>query len=297
VGSRITLVLALAAITVIAPASSLAVRSSARSNTTTYTDSTGENPNAPDITTVVVSNDDAGLITFKVNISNRPTMTGDMSVVVFLNTDKLVTTGDSTAAGADYLLELDPGVLTLYKWNGSTYVTAPSQSLITFGYDSTGATMRVPTIDIDRTKAFDFWAFALSGIAFDANGNADLSNSKGDLAPDADHGTFAYDVLTKLTLSVAGFTTSPTPAKAGKSFVASLAANESDTAGPVKTGTVACVATIGGKHLAATAHRVANGVATCSWTLPRKTKGTVKGSVSLKVQGVSVVRTFAVKVT
>jgi hypothetical protein len=220
-----------------------------------------------------------------------------MSVVVFMNTDKLVTTGDSSAGGAEYLLELDPGALTLYKWNGTTYDTAPSQSLITFGYDSTGATMRVPTVDIGRTKAFDFWVVALSGIAVDANGSPDISKSKADSAPDTDHGTFAYAVLTKLTLTVAGFTTSPTPAKAGKPFVASIAVNESDTAGPVKTGTVACAATIAGKHLTATAHRVANGVASCSWTLPRKTKGTVKGSVSLKVQGASVVRTFAVKVT
>ncbi len=43
---------------------------------------------APDITSVVVSNDDAGMITFKVNISNRPTLTPDMSVLLFLDTDQ-----------------------------------------------------------------------------------------------------------------------------------------------------------------------------------------------------------------
>ena len=296
-GPRIALVLALAATAALAPASALALRSAARSHSTTFVDSTGENPDAPDVTTVVVSNDDAGLITFKVNISNRPALTGDMAVIVFLDTDHLPTTGDAGAGGAEYFLELDPGVITLYKWNGTDYDTASSQSLITFGYDSSGATMRVPIADLGGTKAFNFWALALSDVGTDANGNVDLSNSNGDAAPDANHGTFAYDVLMKLTLSVAGFTTSPKPAKAGKSFVASLAANESDTAGPVKTGTVACSATIAGKHLAATAHRVANGIASCSWTLPKDTKGTVKGEVSLTVRGVSVARTFAVKVT
>ena len=44
-------------------------------NSTTYPDSTGEDSAAPDITSVVVSNDDAGLITFQVTVSNRPTMT------------------------------------------------------------------------------------------------------------------------------------------------------------------------------------------------------------------------------
>jgi len=98
-------------------------------------------------------------------------------------------------------------------------------------------------------------------------------------------------------LSVKAFTTGPKPAKAGKRFVASLAANESDTNGPVEGGTVACSATVGGRHLSATAHRVANGVASCSWSLPRGATGTLRGTVSLTVQGATVIRAFAVKVT
>ena len=58
-----------------------------------------------------------------------------------------------------------------------------------------------------------------------------------------------------------------------KKLVASLAANESDTNGPVQAGTVACSATVAGKHLSAAAHRLANGVATCSWLVPRARRG------------------------
>jgi hypothetical protein len=155
----------------------------------------------------------------------------------------------------------------------------------------------VSAADLGGTKALNFGVEFVSGVTTDAMGNLDGTNAHGDLAPDPGHGFYPYQVLTKLTLSVLAFTTSPKPAKAGKTFVASLAANENDTNGPVQAGTVACSASIGGKHLSAKAHRVANGVATCSWLLPRKVKGTLRGTVSLTVKGTTVVRTFAAKVS
>src|ERR1051326_380348 len=78
-------------------------------NSQSYPDSIGENPPAPDITSVDVSNDDTGLITWKINISNRPTLTQDMTILVYLNTDGSTSTGDQTFFGADYAIELDPG--------------------------------------------------------------------------------------------------------------------------------------------------------------------------------------------
>ncbi len=294
---KVGLVLLLAGSAVAMPTSALAKRSAARANSQTFTDSTGEDPAAPDITTVVVSNDDAGLITFKVNISNRPTLTTDMTVLMFLDTDQQATTGDSQASGAEYAIELDPGSVDLFKWNGSDYVAAPSQTSVTYSYDATGATIRASAADLGGTKGFNFFLAAFSGITTDAAGNADFTNAKVDAAPDAGHGVYTYQVLTKLTLNVEAFTTSPKPAKAGKKFVASLAATESDTKGPVQAGAVTCTATVGGKHPSATVHRVANGIATCSWVLPRNVKGTLRGTVSLTVKGTTVVRAFAVKVT
>jgi hypothetical protein len=295
---KVGLVVLLAGSAVALPTSALAKRAAARANSQTFTDSTGEDPTAPDITSIVVSNDDAGLVTFKINISNRPALTADMTVLMFLDTDRQATTGSPDLAGADYAIELDPGSVGLFKWNGSDFVAAPSQSSVTYSYDATGATIRSSAADLGATKAFNFVAVAISGITTDAAGNPDFTNEHGDPAPDSGHGVFSYQVVTKLTVSVEAFTTSPKPAKAGKKFVAGLAATESDTNGPVKAGTVACSATVGGKHLSATAHVVANGIAACAWSLPRTAKGkTLRGSVSLTVKGTTVVRTFAVKVT
>ena len=85
--SRPAILLALAALLVGVPAA-LGGSSHAAANSATFNDSIGEDAAAPDITTVVVSNDDAGLITFQVNVSNRPTMTADMYLLLFLDTDQ-----------------------------------------------------------------------------------------------------------------------------------------------------------------------------------------------------------------
>jgi hypothetical protein len=288
--------LMLAGTAVAIPTSALAKSARARANSQTFNDSIGEDPSAPDVTTVVVSNDDSGMITFKINISNKPALTSDMLFLLYLDTDQLPTTGDTQSLGADYLIALVPGEIDLAKWTGTTYGAAPSSSSVTYSYDATGATIHVSAADLGSTKGINFGLDAVSGIATDASGNFDFSKAHDDFAPDLGHGFFPYQVLTKLTLSVNAFTTGPKPAKKGKKFSASLAANESDTGGPVQAGTVACSATVGGKHLTATAHRVANGVATCSWLVPRTAKGTLKGTVSLTVKGTTVSRAFAVKV-
>ena len=296
-GTALTLGVALlAAATVVATPSALAGGSAAQANSQTFIDSTGENPNAPDITTIVVSNDNAGLITFKVNLSNRPALTPDMSVLLFFDTDQKASTGDPQSLGADYAIELDQGSVGLLKWNGSGYIDAPSQASVTYSYDTTGATIRASQADLGKARAFNFFSIVFSGITTDSQGNADFTNAQADSAPDAGHGEFTYKVLTKLTLSVKALTVAPNPARAGKKLVASLAATENDTNGPVEAGTVACTATVGGKHLSASAHRVANGVATCSWLVPRGAKGTVKGTVSLTVRGTTVSRSFSVPV-
>lgn len=157
----------------------------------TFTDSTGEDAQAPDITTITVSNDTTGLISFKVNISNRPTITPDMTVLIFLDTDQNTATGDTSTLGADYAIELDPGSVGLFRWNGSDYVATP-QSSLTSGYDATGATLRINSSDLGNTRGFNFGVLAISGITYDTTGNPNFTNAHSDAAPDSGHGFFNY---------------------------------------------------------------------------------------------------------
>jgi len=267
-------------------------------NSQTFLDSTGENPAAPDITSIVVSNDDAGLITFQVNISNRPSLTSDMEIDLFLDTDANPATGDPESYGAEYLVQLVQGSVTLYKWNGSGYSSAAAQSSLVYSYGSGGATIRVKASDLGGTHAFDFLAIAASGVTTDVNGNPDYSNAASDSAPDPGHGTFAYQVLTTLRLTVTNFLTSPVAPKAGGTLSASLAATENDTDAPFTGGAVACRATVGGgEAVTATSRRVTNGVASCVWRVPKTAHGKrLTGSVTVTVRGAKVTKTFSVKI-
>ena len=86
--SKILLIAALGALLVALPSVALGGAARTTANSATFADSSGEDANAPDITSVAVSNDDAGMITFKINISNRPALTPDMTVLLFLDTDQ-----------------------------------------------------------------------------------------------------------------------------------------------------------------------------------------------------------------
>ena len=163
--SKILLIAALGGLLVALPSAALGGAAQNDGEQRTYADSIGEDATAPDITSVVVSNDDAGMITFKVNISNRPALTADMSIQLVLDTDQLSTTGDPGVPGGDYLIELDPGSVGLFKWNGSDYAFATSQTSLTYAYDATGATIRISAADLGKTKGMNFQVFAASGIA------------------------------------------------------------------------------------------------------------------------------------
>ena len=299
------LLLAAGAVLVAMPSTALggAARSTgsntSASNSTTYTDSTGENPSAPDITTVKVSNDDAGNLTFQVNISNRPTLTPDMLVAIYLDTDNNASTGDPQSFGADFVIQLVAGEVDLFPWKGSDYGTSVATPSLTYSYGAGGATIHVSANDLAKTKTFNFAVVAVSGIAIGESGAPDFTNAAQDVAPDVGHGSYKYQVLTTLKLAVSAFTTSPKPPKAGKPFSAGLAANENDTNGPVKQGTVTCTATVAGRHIPA-AHKgaIANGIATCVWPLPKKDKGlTIRGTVTLTVKGTAVHRSFTAKIS
>ena len=293
---RFLLLVALGIALVALPTVALGSTARASSNSQSFPDSTGENPNAPDITSVDVSNDDAGNITFKVNISNRPALTADMAILIYLNTDQNSATGDPQSLGADYVIQLIPGAIGLFQWNGSDYVAAQSQTSLIFSYDTTGPTIHISANDLGKTKAFGFLVEAISGITTDASGNPDLTNAQVDVAPDPGHGLYSYSVLTKLTLTQTAFTTVPNPAKAGKRFTATMAATESDTGGPITSATIKCAATVGTKRLPAT-HSLANGVVSCFFKLPKTAKGkTLHGTITITVQGTTLTKTYVVRI-
>jgi hypothetical protein len=270
-------------------------------NSQNYEDSTGENPAAPDITTMVVSNDDAGIVSFRINVPNRPTFTRDILVEVLVDTDNNPATGDPDFLGADYAIELFQGEAALFRWDGEGFTRTPGNPPATsllFSYQG-GATIRISATELGNTKRFRFSTFVISGITFDdVTGEPDFTNAVGDIAPAAGAGLYSYEVkITPATLVARRFTQVPAKPAAGKPFTLRLVAARSDTGAVIQNGRVTCVGRAGNARLKAQIARVVAGAATCTWNIPPAAKGkTFRGSVKLGFEGLNIAQAYAGKI-
>lgn len=262
----------------------------------TFQDSVGEDPTGPDITTIVVSNDDARTITFRINVPNRAQLTQDLVAILSIDSDANQGTGDPDNFGADFILQYIQGEAILFKWDGSDYTLSATQSSLTSLWSS-GPTFKINASDLNNTRRLSFDALVVSGVAFDpTTGAIDCANCKRDFAPLI--GLYTYQLqLTKPTLVVKSL--KPTPAKpvAGKPFTLRLVAARSDTGATVQNGRVTCVGRLGSARLTATVQRVQGGAATCTWNLPASAKGkTFRGTVTVAFEGLKASQSYTGKV-
>src|SRR6476619_5702189 len=230
-------------------------------NSTTFQDSTGENAGAPDITTITVANTDAGMLSFRVNIPNRPTLDQGTIVEIWV----------------DYVMQLVRGEINLYRWDGTDFTRRfgdPSAVTLTFSYQG-GVTVRISAAELGNTKKFKFFVDVITGCTVDPVTQAlDCAAGLDDIAPGGAAGLYPYDVkLTPPTLVVKSL--KPTPAKptAGLPFTLRLVAARSDTGAVVQNGRVVCVGRLGKARLKAQVQRVLGGAAVCTWNLPQSAKG------------------------
>jgi hypothetical protein len=262
----------------------------------TYQDSVGENPAAPDITTITASNDDAATITFKVDIPNRPQYTPDIGVVVFIDSDANQATGDPQSFGTDFVIQLLQGEILLFKWDGSDYTLSATQASLNQSW-ANGTTIRINASDLNNTRKLSFQVLALSGIAIDpTTGAIDFTNAHGDVAPTI--GLYTYQLqVTPPTLVVKSLRPIPAKPAAGKPFTLRLVAARSDTGAAVQNGRVTCVGRLGSARLKATVQRVQGGAATCTWNIPASAKGkTFRGSVAVVFEGLKASQGYTGKV-
>jgi hypothetical protein len=272
-------------------------------NSTTYQDSSGENAAAPDITTLTVSNTDAGMLSFRVNVPNRPTFGQDMLIALFVDADNNTSTGDTDplGLGTDYAIEIFGGDAALFRWDGTGFTRRagdpPATSLI-FSYQG-GITVNISTAELGNTKALKFNVLVFSGITIDpVTSDLDFTNASGDAAPAVGAGLYQYEVkITPPTLVVRSLKATPKNPTAGRTFTLRLVAARSDTGAVVQNGRVTCVARIGTARLRAQVQRVQGGAATCTWNIPIKAKGkTFRGSVAVVFEGLRASQAYSSKV-
>jgi hypothetical protein len=271
-------------------------------NRVTFEDSTGEDAQGPDITTVVLSNDDRGTLTWVVNVPNRPTLTGDMAFLIFINSDSNSATGDPQLFGTDYIVELDgpisgPAQIGLFRWDGTdfTAVGVPQSSLI-FNY-ANGVTIRLNASELGNARRVQFLVLALTGLVLTPDGQLDDTNARFDAAPDPGHGLYSFDVrITPPRLVVRSVGLRPLTPRAGRPLSVFVTFARSDGMPPTAPS-VTCRATLGGRALSASGSSVTGGRATCRWALPRTAAGkTIRGTVTVRSGGLRASRPFSAKV-
>ena len=299
--TRPGLVLAIAVAAFAVPTLASGALSAPAANSVTFQDSTGEDPAAPDITTVTVSNDDTGLITFRVNVPNRPTLGQDMLFEIWVDSDDNAATGDPELAGVDYVMQLVRGEINLYKWDGTDFTRRfgdPSAVTLSQSYQA-GLTVRISASELGNTKKFKFFVIALSGLVVDpVTGEIDGTNAVGDGAPGGGTGLYPYEVkIAAPTLVAKKLTPAPAKPKAGKPFTLRLVAARSDTGATIQNGRVTCVAKAGNTRLKAQVARVVAGAATCTWNIPVGAAGKAfRGTVTVSFEGLKTSKSYASKV-
>jgi hypothetical protein len=270
-------------------------------NSVTFPDSTGEDAQAPDMTSLTVANDDRGTITFTLNMPNRPTLTADMEIDLLLDTDANPATGEPNI-GSDYIivlagpLEGSAGVF-LYRWTGSEYNSAGvSQRSLVFSYANGVAVIRANVAELGNVKRLAFLAVAASGVTLSPDGQPDYTNARLDFAPDVGHGLHSYDVRTTRALLLRGFRSSPARPRAGRRYTVSATVTRSDTGAAIQSGRVTCRASIAGRPLRGTPS-LARGRASCSFSIPASARGkTIRGSMTVVSQGLRKVQSFSAKI-
>jgi hypothetical protein len=266
----------------------------ASANSVTFQDSTGERPDSPDITTIVVSNTNSGELSFKINPFAR--VTDDMLIGIDIDTDANAATGDPDT-GADYAIELFRGSANLFRWDGTNFSRRqndPPQATLTFS----GPEIKINASELGNTTHLKFDAIVITGIVVDSSGDLDFTNARADIAPDLGHGLFDYPVKTApLRLLAKGFSLSPRRPVAGRTLTANLTVARNDTGAVLKGGTVVCSASVGGARIGVRVHRFVGSQARCAWQVPGSARGkSIRGSITVVFEGKRITRSFAATV-
>jgi hypothetical protein len=286
-----------------APAGSSPQRVAA--NSATYDDERNEDPGAPDIGRVAVSNDDTGRITFDIEISTHPSLTQDMRIRLWFS-DGHPATG-LTATGADGFVLVDGYLLdfataTLYRCQDSVCIpTVYSQDDPELDFSYAGGARFTSDaaelgVRIELSPKLSFWVEVGAGYAYDpATRQFDFTNVRRDGAPSGEGASWTYTVgAASAALGARTVTVAPRVVRAGGRVTARMHVVRTDTGATVTSGVVSCVARVGSVRLRPLSQRFTSGRATCAFNVPYGTKGrTLRGSISVDAGGASVRRTFA----
>jgi hypothetical protein len=212
---------------------------------------------APELTTVVVSNDDSGAIRFRINVGNQPRLARDSSLELFLDTDRNPGTGDPLSLGSDYRFALDGATQTFdfARWDGARFDSSASSQTAAVWYWS-GASFTIDRSELGGTARLAFWVRSGGpGQAVDSAPN---------------QGTWAYDLVAgganPPDIDSFSYRVRPAAPRAGGTWRLEVERLELTGGATVRPDGWSCSATLGGRLVRGT------GAGRCSFRLPRSAR-------------------------
>jgi hypothetical protein len=264
---------------------------------TSYRDTRAETDASSDIRNVVVSSDEAGLLSFKVTLASEPDR--HTAVLAYLDTDRNAATGTSDRFGADYQLAASQlsqtdATFSLRRWNGRTFVDVSS---VYPDVELRGRVVRFGFANADRlASSFRF------AVETQRRPRVTL-----DRAPDPGQPplTFKMRGSSPAKLSLAELTLAPRRPRAGRALTASMgmkAGGHVDVMNNIED--FVCSARVGPRSLEpldSSGLYGAEGAATaeirCVWRIPPGTSGrSLAGSIGLTFRGGRVSKSFSAQI-
>jgi hypothetical protein len=236
------------------------------------TDPTGDANGATDLTTVDVSNDANGNITFNVGFVSH-TLGSDELLVLALDTDSNPATGQG---GIDVIFFLTATGWSYAPWNGTQFAATTSHGPMNATLGAANFTVTANKADLGNTSKFNFFVESVKG-----------PGDSTDVLDDAPDGTAVYTYSLATVSSLGGtFTgTAGHAAHRGKTVSVSAAHVTLSDGTTANADSFSCKATLNGKPLASTGK--------CAWHVPKKAKGNVVVTLTAVYQG----QTYTTKFT
>jgi hypothetical protein len=254
----------------------------------TVADPEGDHDAAPDIATVRVDDTKDGWVRFTVSMANRVSLPLRSGMVVSIDADRRLTTGD---AGAELTLSLFGGEALLQRWNARTRRWVLDAPPVRIRARSGGGTV---VFELHRSELGDSRRFGFRLVSVETN-PASSEIVALDFAPDS--GVFwAYTLGRAATFRlVAGKTTGvPAAPVRGRAFTIRTPVSRSDTRRAITAGTVSCDVRAGSRRVAAQG-RVRDGAGQCTLVVPGDATS-LSGSLTVRSGGAAVTARFRFRV-
>jgi hypothetical protein len=266
--------------------------------TKSYRDTGAETDASSDIRNVVVSSDEAGLLSFKVTLAAEPDR--HTAVLAYLDTDSNAATGMSARFGADYQLAATQlsqtdATFSLRRWNGRRFVEVSSV------YPDVELRGRVVTLGFaNADRIASSFRFAVETqrrprVALDR-------------APDPGQAPLPFEMggSSPAKFSLAELTLAPRRPRAGRALTASIGVKAGDHVDVMSSiEDFVCSARVGPRFLEALDSSGLHGVEgaasaeiRCMWRIPPGTSGkSLTGSIELTFRGRPVSENFSAAIT